>query len=100
MDSACFKYLAEDAALVRKIFADYLRLGSIGELSASLEREGPALARPFYRRKRPIFVKFPVVVSREFRPETGSPVTAPSASESGLWGVISRWGESPTFPQV
>jgi site-specific DNA recombinase len=29
----------EDAALVRKIFADYLRLGSIGELSASLERE-------------------------------------------------------------
>src|ERR1700730_9764035 len=31
--------VAEDAALVRKIFADYLRLGSIGELSASLERE-------------------------------------------------------------
>ncbi len=30
----------EDAALVRKIFADYLRLGSIGELAASLEREG------------------------------------------------------------
>ena len=30
----------EDATLVRKIFADYLRLGSIGELAASLEREG------------------------------------------------------------
>jgi recombinase/pyridine nucleotide-disulfide oxidoreductase len=30
----------EDAALVRKIFADYLRLGSIGELAASLDREG------------------------------------------------------------
>ena len=30
----------EDAALVRKIFGDYLRLGSIGELAASLEREG------------------------------------------------------------
>src|SRR5450631_3656080 len=30
----------EDAALVRKIFADYLRLGSIGELSISLEKEG------------------------------------------------------------
>jgi DNA invertase Pin-like site-specific DNA recombinase len=29
----------EDAALVRKIFADYLRLGAIGELSLSLERE-------------------------------------------------------------
>ena len=29
----------EDAALVRKIFGDYLRLGSIGELSFSLERE-------------------------------------------------------------
>ena len=97
MDSACFKYLAEDAALVRKIFADYLRLGSIGELSASLEREGPALARPFYRRKRPIFVKFPVV-SGEFRPETGSPVTASSASESGLWGVISWWGRIADIP--
>jgi site-specific DNA recombinase len=30
----------EDAALVRKIFADYLRLGSIGELAASLDRDG------------------------------------------------------------
>lgn len=30
----------EEAALVRKIFSDYLRLGSIGALSASLEREG------------------------------------------------------------
>ncbi len=30
----------EEAALVRKIFADYLRLGSIGALAASLEREG------------------------------------------------------------
>jgi len=30
----------EDAALVRKIFADYLRLGSIGELASSLEQEG------------------------------------------------------------
>ncbi len=29
----------EDAALVRKIFTDYLRLGSIGELAASLDRE-------------------------------------------------------------
>src|SRR3984893_14070029 len=29
----------EDAALVQKIFGDYLRLGSIGELSVSLERE-------------------------------------------------------------
>jgi DNA invertase Pin-like site-specific DNA recombinase len=29
----------EDAALVRKIFADYLRLGSIGELAAALEKE-------------------------------------------------------------
>src|ERR1700731_4374029 len=31
---------------------------------------------------------------REFAPQTGSPVTASSASESGLWGVISRWGEN------
>ena len=30
----------EEAALVRKIFDDYLRLGSIGELAASLEGEG------------------------------------------------------------
>ncbi|MGO9391270.1 recombinase family protein [Rhodoblastus sp.] len=30
----------EEAALVRKIFTDYLRLGSIGALAASLEREG------------------------------------------------------------
>ncbi len=30
----------EDAALVRKIFADHLRLGSIGELASSLEQEG------------------------------------------------------------
>ncbi len=30
----------EDAALVRKIFADYLRLGSIGALAASLEGKG------------------------------------------------------------
>ena len=30
----------EDAALVCKIFADYLRLGSIGELASSLEQEG------------------------------------------------------------
>lgn len=29
----------EEAGLVRKIFADYLRLGSIGELAAALERE-------------------------------------------------------------
>jgi hypothetical protein len=30
----------EDAGLVRKIFEDYLRRGSIGELAAALEREG------------------------------------------------------------
>ena len=30
----------EDAALVCKIFADYLRLGSIGELASSLEQKG------------------------------------------------------------
>ena len=30
----------EDAALVRKIFADYLRVGSILELASSLEQEG------------------------------------------------------------
>jgi site-specific DNA recombinase len=30
----------EDAALVRKIYSDYLRLGSIGALAASLEQEG------------------------------------------------------------
>jgi hypothetical protein len=30
----------EEAALLRKIFSDYLRLGSIGALAASLEREG------------------------------------------------------------
>ena len=30
----------EDAALVRKIFADYVRLGSIGELAAALDKEG------------------------------------------------------------
>ena len=30
----------EDAALVGKIFADYLQLGSIGELAAALEQEG------------------------------------------------------------
>jgi DNA invertase Pin-like site-specific DNA recombinase len=30
----------EDAALVRRIFADYLRLGSIGELAAALAEEG------------------------------------------------------------
>ena len=32
--------VAEEAALVRKIYADYLRLGSIGELAATLEGEG------------------------------------------------------------
>ena len=32
--------VAEDAAFVRKIFADYLRLGSIGALAAALDREG------------------------------------------------------------
>jgi hypothetical protein len=32
--------IPEEANLVRKIFGDYLRLGSIGELAASLEREG------------------------------------------------------------
>ena len=32
--------VSEDAALVRKIFSDYLRLGSIGALAASLEAEG------------------------------------------------------------
>lgn len=31
--------IPEEAVLVRKIFADYLRLGSIGELAASLDRE-------------------------------------------------------------
>jgi site-specific DNA recombinase len=30
----------EQAALVRKIFTDYLRLGSIGELAAELDRQG------------------------------------------------------------
>ena len=30
----------EEAELVRKIFADYLRLGSIGALAASLNAEG------------------------------------------------------------
>lgn len=30
----------EEAELVKKIFADYLRLGSIGELAAALDREG------------------------------------------------------------
>src|SRR5271165_4499132 len=30
----------EDVALVRKIFADYLRLGSIGQLAAALDKEG------------------------------------------------------------
>jgi site-specific DNA recombinase len=30
----------EEAALVQKLFADYLRLGSIGELAASLDRGG------------------------------------------------------------
>ncbi len=30
----------DDAGLVRKIFADYLRLGSIGELAAALDQEG------------------------------------------------------------
>jgi site-specific DNA recombinase len=30
----------EDAALVQKIFADYLRLGSVGELAESLDRDG------------------------------------------------------------
>jgi hypothetical protein len=33
----------EEAALVRKIFSDYLRLGSIGALAASLECEGVKL---------------------------------------------------------
>ena len=32
--------IAEEADLVRKIFADYLRLGSVGALAASLNREG------------------------------------------------------------
>jgi site-specific DNA recombinase len=32
----------EEAALVQKLFADYLRLGSIGELAASLDRGGTA----------------------------------------------------------
>ena len=39
--------VAEEAALVRKIFADYLHCGSIGELAASFEREG---VRPEPRR--------------------------------------------------
>jgi len=37
----------DDAGLVRKIFADYLRLGSIGELAAALDREG---VRPRHRK--------------------------------------------------
>jgi site-specific DNA recombinase len=37
----------EEAALVRKIFADYLRLGSIGELAAALDRDG---IRPRHRK--------------------------------------------------
>ena len=32
--------VAEEAALVRKIYEDYLRIGSIGELTAALEGEG------------------------------------------------------------
>ena len=32
--------IPEEANIVRKIFGDYLRLGSIGELAACLEREG------------------------------------------------------------
>jgi DNA invertase Pin-like site-specific DNA recombinase len=32
--------VSDDAELVKKIFADYLRLGSIGELAAALDREG------------------------------------------------------------
>ena len=32
--------VAEEAALVRKIYEDYLRLGSIGALAAALEEEG------------------------------------------------------------
>ncbi len=32
--------MPEEAALVRKIFGDYLRLGSIGALAVSLDREG------------------------------------------------------------
>ena len=32
--------VADDAALVKKIFGDYLRLGSIGALAAALDREG------------------------------------------------------------
>jgi site-specific DNA recombinase len=34
------KVVPDEAGLVRKIFADYLRLGSIGELAAALDREG------------------------------------------------------------
>jgi site-specific DNA recombinase len=34
------RIVPEDADLVRKIFADYLRIGSIAGLAASLEREG------------------------------------------------------------
>jgi site-specific DNA recombinase len=32
--------VAEEAAPVRQIFADYLRVGSVGELAATLERQG------------------------------------------------------------
>jgi hypothetical protein len=33
-----------------------------------------------------------------FASETGSPLSVSSASESGLWGVISRWGRIADIP--
>ena len=39
-DGKKLEVVPEDVALVRKIFADYLRLGSIGELAAALDKEG------------------------------------------------------------
>src|SRR3984893_6227304 len=52
------------------------------------------------RRKRPKFEKFPVKfpVSREFAPETGSPLTGSSARQSGLRGFISPLGRIADIP--
>jgi site-specific DNA recombinase len=48
----------EDAALVRKIFTDYLRIESIGELAAALEQEG---VRP---RPRVLAIGAPIAAGR------------------------------------
>jgi hypothetical protein len=46
----------------------------------------------------PFFIGGNMRAGREFRPETGSRTTVSSATQSGLRGVISRWGRIAVIP--